>query len=76
MPYKTTINLLFNDMWCHLFISVFQQTVVRVYYILKGCVCYILASLFLSLNKNTCQTRKDVFYFTSKALFILEKIKF
>ena len=31
---------------------------------------------FLSLNEITCQTRKNVFYFTSKALFVLEKIKF
>ena len=31
---------------------------------------------FLSLNKSTCQIRKKAFYFTSKALFILEKIKF
>ena len=30
----------------------------------------------LSLNESTCQTRKNVFYFTSKALFILKKIKF
>ena len=31
---------------------------------------------FSSLKKSTCQTRKKSFYFTSKALFILEKIKF
>ena len=31
---------------------------------------------FLTLNESTCQTRKNVFYFTSKALFVLEKIKF
>ena len=31
---------------------------------------------FLSLNKSTFQTRKNVFYFTSKAIFVLEKIKF
>ena len=31
---------------------------------------------FSSLNESTCQTRKNVFYFTSKALSILEKIKF
>ena len=31
---------------------------------------------FLSLNESTCQSRKNVFYFTSKALFILKKIKF
>ena len=42
----------------------------------KGCVRYIFASLFLSLNESTCQTRKNVFYFTWKALFVLKKIKF
>ena len=31
---------------------------------------------FLSLNESTCHTRKNAFYFTSKALFIFEKIKF
>ena len=36
---------------------------------LEGCVCYIFASLFLSLKENTCETK-------SKALFVLEKIKF
>ena len=42
----------------------------------KGCVPYILVSLFLSLNKNTCQTRKNVFCFTSEAHFVLKKTKF
>ena len=37
----------------------------------KGCVCYILLVCFLSLSKSTCQTRKKIFHFTSKALFIL-----
>ena len=32
--------------------------------------------VFLNLNEGTCQTKKNVFYFTSKALFVLEKIKF
>ena len=31
---------------------------------------------FLSLKECTCQTRKNVFYFTSKAPFVLGKIKF
>ena len=31
---------------------------------------------FSSLNENTCQTRKNVFYFISKAFFVLEKITF
>ena len=43
---------------------------------LKGCVRYIFASLFLSLNESTFQTRKNVFYFTSKTLLVLEKIRF
>ena len=51
MPSKSTINWLFNDIWCYLFIAcfdwktgVFQQTVVRVYYILNGyCELYNLS---------------------------------
>ena len=42
IPSKTTINWLFSDIWCYLFIAYFnwkigvsQQTVVRVYYILN-----------------------------------------
>ena len=31
---------------------------------------------FLSLKESTCETKKNVFYFTSKALFVLEKIRF
>ena len=31
---------------------------------------------FLSLKESTCQTRKNVSYFTSKALFVLEITKF
>ena len=30
---------------------------------------------FSSLNESTCQTRKNVFYFTLKTLFVLKKIK-
>ena len=44
--------------------------------VIKGCVHYILVDCFLDLNESTCQTRENVFYFTSKALFVLEKIKF
>ena len=43
---------------------------------IKGCVLYILASLLISLNESTCETRKNVSYLTSKALFVLEIIKF
>ena len=59
MPFKTTVNWLFNDIWYYSVIgrfdwkiSVSQQTVVRVYYILNGsnhtkCV---------SLNNQKCIT--------------------
>ena len=36
---------------------------------------FLLVS-FLSVNESTYQTKKSVFYFTSKALSILKKIKF
>ena len=43
MPPKTTINWLFSDILCYLLVAcfngkvrVFQQTIVGVYYILKG----------------------------------------
>ena len=42
LPFKTTVNWLFTDIWCYLVIGcfvwkivVFRQTFVRVYYILK-----------------------------------------
>ena len=41
-----------------------------------GCVYYILAHLFLSLNESPYQITKNVFYFTSTVLFVLKKIKF
>ena len=45
------------------------------WYVIKGCICYILLVL-LCLKESTCETRKNVFYFTLKALFIIEIIKF
>ena len=41
----------------------------------KVCVHHIFVSLFLSLNMSTFQIKKNDFYFTSKPLFILEKIE-
>ena len=42
IPFKTTVNWLFNDIWCYLVVGcfdwkivIFQQIVVRVYYILN-----------------------------------------
>ena len=43
---------------------------------LKVAPTTFLLVCFLSLNESTCQNRKNVFYFTSEALFVLEKIRF
>ena len=42
----------------------------------KGCVRYTLPVCFVRLKESTCKTRKNVFCFTLKALFVLEIIKF
>ena len=44
--------------------------------ILKVASATFLLVCFLSLNKRTCRTRKNIFYFTSKSLLVLQKIKF
>ena len=64
MPFKTTVNWLFNDIYCYLVIScfdwkigVFQQTVVRVYRILKG-RDYSQKKMEGDYLKSTCASRK------------------
>ena len=47
----------------------------KIYKLLKGCVRYILLVCFLSLKEITCETRKNVFEVTSKALFVFQKIE-
>ena len=42
---------------------------------LKVVSATFLLVCFLSLKESFCETRKNIFYFTSKALFALEKIK-
>ena len=43
---------------------------------LKVASATFLLVCFLSLKESICETRKNIFYFTSKALFFLEKNKF
>ena len=43
---------------------------------LKVVSATFLLVCFVSLKEGTCETKKNVFYFTSKALFVLEIIKF
>ena len=42
---------------------------------LKAVSATFLLVCFLSLKESFCETMKNVFYFTSKALFVLENIK-
>ena len=56
LPFKTRVNWLFNDIWCYLVtfcfdwkIGVFQQTVLRVYCILR-LFQWSLKSIFLILQ--------------------------
>ena len=44
--------------------------------IIKVVSATILLICFVSLKENNYELRKNVFHFTSKALFVLEKIKF
>ena len=43
---------------------------------LKSCVSYIFASLFFTSKREHLLNKKKIFYFTSKALFVLKIIKF
>ena len=43
---------------------------------LKVVFTIFLVVCFVCLKESTCETRKNVFYFTSKALFVLEIINF
>ena len=43
---------------------------------LKGCVCYIFASLFCKSKGQHLRNKENVFSFTSKALFVLEITSF
>ena len=48
----------------------------RLFLLLKVVSATLLLVYFLHLKESTCETKRNVFYFISKALFILEKIKF
>ena len=53
----------------------------NVAYVLNGWSLKVVSATFLllffvCLKESICETRKNVFYFTTKALFVLEVIKF
>ena len=59
-----------------LFTSFMQYTFIQCAFGFKVLSTTFLLVYFVCLKKGTCETRKNVFYFTSKALFVLEIIKF
>ena len=72
MPFKTTVNWLFNDMWCYLVIAfldwkigVFQQAVVRFNCILKRSTSANFRLdedvLKTSWRRFSCSSSEDVF---------------
>ena len=64
--YRFTINL--KCVYCIMMV-IFKQH-------LKDLPSTFLLVCFSSLKDSTCETWKNVFYFSSKALSVLEKIKF
>ena len=45
-------------------------------FLLKVLSTVFVLVCFVSLKESTCETKKNIFYFTLKALFVLEIIKF
>ena len=69
--FETSVDMVKENL--KLFLRVISGTIIGEKQILKLC---IFTSLFLSLSESTCLTWANVLYFTSKALFVLDKIKF
>ena len=70
---KVLIVCRLTHTWQHLM----KNTAINIFPFLKLKVAFTTFLLVCSsiLNKSTCQ-KKNVFYFTSKALFVLKRIKF
>ena len=71
-----TTDVIWMNTKCAVLLANHLRTVTDASLPLKFVSATFLLVCFLSLNKSTCQTRRNSFYFTSKALFVLEKIKF
>ena len=63
-----------RDLFCKVYMKYNSEVQLKVY--LKVVSTTFLLVYFVCLKERTCETRKNVFYFTSKALFVLEIIKF
>ena len=74
-PPKITLELFFEE-FTYESLSTASESHVIVMGDLKVVSAAFLLVSFSSLKESYCETWKNVFYFISKALFILEKIKF
>ena len=78
-PLKIHLRQLFVliHFFSYSFVNQFTSTWICFFFLtLKVVSATVLLVCFVSLKESTCETRKNIFYFTSKALFILEIIKF
>ena len=71
---KTLYSVLTHWFLVHSFSTLLITLVTNA--LVKGCVCYILASLFCMSKRQHLWNKEKCFYFTSKALFVLHIIKF
>ena len=68
IPFKTTVNWLFNDIWCYLVVGcfdwkivIFQQIVVRVYYILNLTIfLFYMNRYFFKFISHVFKSVKDI----------------
>ena len=71
--FSLKIVTIFRRFWLKI---VLHREGLRLLYALKVVSATFLLVCFLCLKESTTKTRKNVFYFTSKALFVLGIIKF
>ena len=69
-------NFVFDFIWNFNNSSVTKQRRGGSIILFKGCVRYSFASLFCMSKREHFKTRENAFYFSMKALLVLEIIKF
>ena len=73
-----------DEAWHFYFFKLFGLNILILFLVLSVTLTYrlkvvfatLLLDCFVSLKESTCEARQNAFYFTSKALFVLEIIKF
>ena len=73
-PYTEWKNRL--QMWKTVYGYAKKEQAITLLQSLKVVSATFLLVCFVCLKENTCETRKNVFYFTLRAFYVLEIIKF